>query len=214
MDVDEQTNRQERPEPQEERIGDFTNEVAYELRNRLASMAEGWQEQTGLEVSVVPTTNVQIEISHSDCIQYDIDPSWIGEIGTFSNLAIFDGFYNVDSESFIEIEFMSAVRLVYDEDIGEEVAQAVIGVRDNSSHCEYVKKGLTIELNGYDIHMGVPDHLFDEFSLELVHLETEDGDLEERLDNMMAFQMEVLKGASMLLVFRYFEEYNQLEASR
>lgn len=210
MNVDEQTNDRTRPDPQEERIGDLTNEVAYQLRERLASMAQGWQEQTQLELGIVPTTNVQIEISHSDCIQYDIDPSWIGEIATFSNLAIFDGFYNVDSESFIEIEFMSAVRLVYDEDIGEEVAEAAIGVRDNSSHCEYVKKGLTIEVSGYDQHMGVADHLFDEFALELAHV---DGDL-ERLDNMLAFQMEVLRGASMLLVFRYFEEYERMEASR
>lgn len=176
-------------------------EPAMAIRDLSLGMVKGWKEQTGLDLGCIAGTTVRMELSETDCIQYDVDPKWVGTEACFATLLIFDGVYTDDPESVLEFEFMSAI---------SQDLSAVIGCRDNSAHCEYAKRGITVEIEDEDITAPVWDELFEEFALELVHLSDEQRD---DIHYMADFQMQVLQGGSMLCMFRYFEEYMQMEVN-
>jgi len=195
----------EKEEEQKELTTNATEDPAEEpatvIRDRNLDMVKAWTEQTGLDLACIAGTNVKMELSETDCLQYDIPTTWIGVEACFSTLLIFDGAYTVDPESVLEFEWMSAISADLD---------AVIGCRDNSMHSEFAKRGITVEITDADVTMPVWDELFEEFALELVHLNDEARDV---ITFMADFQMQVLQGGSMLCIMRYFEEYMQLEVN-
>jgi hypothetical protein len=178
-----------------------TEEPAAVLRDRQFPLLEGWKSECNLDVTITAGTTVTMELNQHDCYQYDIPMTWIGEKACFASVVVFDDAYTAHEDSFLEFEFMTCV----DADLN-----AVLGVRDISSHCEYVKRGITIEIDQYDEHRSVKMELIDEFALELIHL---DDDAQLAIDNMMDFQMQVLQGGTLLTMFRYFEEYAEMEVN-
>jgi hypothetical protein len=169
----------------------------------MARQAEKFIEAKSLECGVVITTNARLEITFNDCIDYDLPAKWIGQEAVFANFVIFDGFYSEigDSESYLEFEFMSAV---------SDTLDAVMGVRDLSDHGDFRKRGITVEVDHNDIGRDVDSDLFEEFELELYHLD----DPETEIEDMMHFNAEVLTGGALHILHRYMVEYEYMEASR
>jgi hypothetical protein len=169
----------------------------------MANLAERIIEAESLECTVCITTNARLEITFNDCIDYDLPAKWIGQEAVFANFVIFDGVYSEigDSESYLEFEFMSAVMPSLD---------TVMGVRDLSDHGDFRKRGITVEIDAEDMVRDVSSDLFEEFELELLHMD----DPETEIENMMQFNAEVLRGGAMQTIVRYTEEFRALEASR
>lgn len=181
-------------------LGNQKTEPASELRHSAVRQVGEWLSEAGLDCTVLATTTVTMPLSSEDAMKFKLDPVWIDVQACIANLVIFDGNYNDDPEHFIEIEFLSAMRMVGD------MPNAVLAVYDNTTDSGYELNGISIDTDASMRDDPVTDEDIAEYYDELIIYEPE-----MIARNQLEFRIQVLRGVYSLIAMRYLVDYKMME---